>query len=62
LGKALAEAINERVGSAVGEFLSDVGRRQAEQQRRIREFQVCALLMSSYEAIVSDLETDLVLE
>ncbi|KAG6551851.1 hypothetical protein Mapa_006465 [Marchantia paleacea] len=39
LGKALAETINERVGSAIGEFLSDVGRQQAEQQKKIREFQ-----------------------
>ncbi|KAL2644593.1 hypothetical protein R1flu_012180 [Riccia fluitans] len=39
LGKALAETINERLGAAVGEFLSDVGRQQAEQQKKIREFQ-----------------------
>lgn len=39
LGKALAEAVNERLGSAIGEFLSDLGRRQSEQQKRIREFQ-----------------------
>jgi len=42
LGRALAEVVLERVGSAVGELLSDVGRAQAEQQQRIREFQVCA--------------------
>ncbi|KAJ4850985.1 hypothetical protein Tsubulata_033382 [Turnera subulata] len=39
LGKALAEALNERVESAVGEFLSTVGRLQAEQQRQIQDFQ-----------------------
>lgn len=40
LGRALAEVVLERVGSAVGEFLSDVGRAQAEQQQQIRQFQV----------------------
>ncbi|KAL5798789.1 hypothetical protein ACOSQ2_003609 [Xanthoceras sorbifolium] len=39
LGKALAEAVNERVESAVGEFLSTVGRLQAEQQKQVQEFQ-----------------------
>ncbi|EEF41262.1 uncharacterized protein At4g13200, chloroplastic [Ricinus communis] len=39
LGKALAEAVNERVESAVGEFLSTIGRLQAEQQRQIQDFQ-----------------------
>ncbi|KAK1552568.1 hypothetical protein Q3G72_019262 [Acer saccharum] len=39
LGKALAEALNERVESAVGEFLSTVGRLQAEQQKQVQEFQ-----------------------
>lgn len=40
LGKAVAEALNERIESAVGEFLSTVGRLQAEQQKQVQEFQV----------------------
>ncbi|KAM1107081.1 hypothetical protein ACFX2B_003844 [Malus domestica] len=40
LGKALAEAINERIESGVGEFLSTIGRLQAEQQKQVDEFQV----------------------
>lgn len=40
LGKALAEALNERIESAVGEFLSIVGRFQAEQQKQVQDFQV----------------------
>ncbi|KAI4329866.1 hypothetical protein MLD38_028202 [Melastoma candidum] len=39
LGKALAEALNERIESTVGEFLSTVGRLQAEQQKQVQEFQ-----------------------
>ncbi|KAH9297760.1 hypothetical protein KI387_029442, partial [Taxus chinensis] len=39
IGKAFAEALNERVGAAVGEFLSEVGRLQAEQQKQARDFQ-----------------------
>ncbi|XP_065876482.1 uncharacterized protein At4g13200, chloroplastic [Euphorbia lathyris] len=39
LGKAVAEAVNERIESAVGEFLSTIGRLQAEQQRQIQDFQ-----------------------
>ncbi|KAL1546656.1 hypothetical protein AAHA92_23224 [Salvia divinorum] len=39
LGKAVAEALNERVESAVGEFLSSIGRLQAEQQKQVEEFQ-----------------------
>ncbi|CAL5210885.1 unnamed protein product [Lathyrus oleraceus] len=39
LGKALAETLNERIESTVGEFLSNVGRLQAEQQRQVQEFQ-----------------------
>ncbi|XP_075522139.1 uncharacterized protein LOC142555248 [Primulina tabacum] len=38
LGKALAETLNERIESSVGEFLSIVGRLQAEQQKQIQEF------------------------
>ncbi|XP_042500924.1 uncharacterized protein At4g13200, chloroplastic-like [Macadamia integrifolia] len=39
LGKALAEALNERIESTVGELLSAVGRLQAEQQKQVQEFQ-----------------------
>ncbi|CBI37280.3 hypothetical protein VitviT2T_010021 [Vitis vinifera] len=39
LGKALAEALNERIESTVGEFLSVVGRLQAEQQKQVQDFQ-----------------------
>lgn len=39
LGKALAESVNERIESAVGEFLSAVGRLQAEQQKQVQDFQ-----------------------
>ncbi|XWS31301.1 hypothetical protein CRYUN_Cryun23aG0065300 [Craigia yunnanensis] len=39
LGKALAEALNERIESTVGEFLSAVGRLQAEQQKQVLDFQ-----------------------
>ncbi|KAI8574301.1 hypothetical protein RHMOL_Rhmol01G0343800 [Rhododendron molle] len=39
LGKALAEAVNERVESAVGEFFSALGRLQAEQQKQVQDFQ-----------------------
>lgn len=39
LGKALAEAVNERVESTLGDFLNTVGRLQAEQQKQVQEFQ-----------------------
>lgn len=39
LGKALAEAVTERIESTVGEFLSSVGRLQAEQQKQVQDFQ-----------------------
>ncbi|KAF8394162.1 hypothetical protein HHK36_020368 [Tetracentron sinense] len=39
LGKALAEALNERIKSTVGELLSSVGRLQAEQQKQVQDFQ-----------------------
>ncbi|KAF8402066.1 hypothetical protein HHK36_013018 [Tetracentron sinense] len=39
LGKALAEALNERIESTVGELLSAVGRLQAEQQKQVQDFQ-----------------------
>ncbi|KAG2712029.1 hypothetical protein I3760_04G105600 [Carya illinoinensis] len=39
LGKAVAEALNERIESTVGEFLSSIGRLQAEQQKQVLDFQ-----------------------
>ncbi|KAJ7571015.1 hypothetical protein O6H91_01G145200 [Diphasiastrum complanatum] len=39
LGKAFADTVNERLGSAIGEFLSEVGRKQAEQQKEVRKCQ-----------------------
>ncbi|XP_021767480.1 uncharacterized protein At4g13200, chloroplastic-like [Chenopodium quinoa] len=39
LGKALGEALTERIESTVGEILSTVGRLQAEQQKQVQEFQ-----------------------
>ncbi|KAL6968052.1 hypothetical protein U1Q18_033856 [Sarracenia purpurea var. burkii] len=39
LGKALAEALNERIESTVGEFLGALGRLQAEQQKQVQDFQ-----------------------
>ncbi|KAL3626757.1 cytochrome P450 [Castilleja foliolosa] len=39
VGKALGEALNERLESSVGEFLSIVGQFQAEQQKQLFEFQ-----------------------
>ncbi|KAM5563145.1 hypothetical protein ABKV19_018030 [Rosa sericea] len=39
LGRALAEALNERIESSVGEFLSTIGRLQAEQQKQVENFQ-----------------------
>lgn len=39
LGKAFAEAVNERIGTTVGEILSEIGRWQAEQQKQTLDFQ-----------------------
>ncbi|EOA17485.1 hypothetical protein CARUB_v10005813mg [Capsella rubella] len=39
LGKALAEVINERIESTVGEVLGTIGRFQAEQQKQVQEIQ-----------------------
>ncbi|TYI89128.1 hypothetical protein E1A91_D03G032900v1 [Gossypium mustelinum] len=39
LRKAVAEALNERIESTIGEFLSVVGRLQAEQQKQVQDFQ-----------------------
>jgi len=49
LGKAFAETVNERVGTVIGEILSDIGRRQAEQQKHIRDFQVAPFELSSMD-------------
>ncbi|KAE9445228.1 hypothetical protein C3L33_22874, partial [Rhododendron williamsianum] len=38
-GKAQAEAVNDRVESAVGEFFSTLCRLQAEQQKQVQDFQ-----------------------
>ncbi|KAG9439193.1 hypothetical protein H6P81_019358 [Aristolochia fimbriata] len=39
LGKALAEAVTERIESTVGEFFSTLGRIQAEQQKQVQDLQ-----------------------
>ncbi|XVF21408.1 hypothetical protein REPUB_Repub12eG0087900 [Reevesia pubescens] len=39
LGNALAEALIERIESTIWEFLSTVGRLQAEQQKQVLDFQ-----------------------
>eukprot|EP00271_Cylindrocystis_brebissonii_P014245 TRINITY_DN35542_c0_g1_i1.p1 TRINITY_DN35542_c0_g1~~TRINITY_DN35542_c0_g1_i1.p1 ORF type:complete len:213 (-),score=36.07 TRINITY_DN35542_c0_g1_i1:581-1171(-) len=39
LGRALADTVNERLGSALGELISDISRRQAEQRDQVRQFQ-----------------------
>ncbi|CAL9225052.1 unnamed protein product [Arabidopsis halleri] len=39
LGKALAEVINEKIESTVGEVLGTIGRFQAEQQKQVQEIQ-----------------------
>lgn len=52
LGKAVAEALNERVESAVGEFLSTIGRLQAEQQKQVQEFQVQFTIIVGWWRIV----------
>lgn len=44
LGKALGEALSERVESTIGELLSTVGRLQAEQQKQVQDFQVATNL------------------
>jgi hypothetical protein len=36
MGKALAETINERLGAALGNFLSDIAIADAERQRALR--------------------------
>ncbi|KAL4361977.1 hypothetical protein GQ457_04G022180 [Hibiscus cannabinus] len=43
LGKVVAKALNERIESTIGEFLSVVGRLQAEQQKQLQDFQVMRL-------------------
>lgn len=49
LGKALAEALNERIESTVGEFLSTIGRLQAEQQKQVQDFQVLCCSSRIYD-------------
>ncbi|CAI5526548.1 unnamed protein product [Closterium sp. Naga37s-1] len=52
LGKAVAEVVSERVGSAVGEILSEVGRRQAEQQQQLKQFQPVRLEQVNPKAVL----------
>lgn len=40
LGKAIGEALTERIESVVGEVLSTIGRVQSEQQKQVQDFQV----------------------
>jgi len=53
LGKALAETLNERIESTLGELLSTVGRLQAEQQKQVQEFQVKNIF--NWHCVVLDL-------
>lgn len=46
LGKAFAEALNERIESTVGEILSVVGQWQAEQQKQVQDFQVSSWIFT----------------
>eukprot|EP00976_Prorocentrum_cordatum_P112311 1195511-Prorocentrum_minimum.AAC.2 len=39
VGRAFAEVINEKLGTAVGELLSEVAKRDAERRREVRDFQ-----------------------
>ena len=39
VGRALADVVNEKVGSALGEFLSEVAKKDAERRRDIRDLQ-----------------------
>lgn len=48
LGKALAEVINERIESTVGEVLSTIGKFQAEQQKQVQEIQVLKFSLSVF--------------
>ncbi|GKB69925.1 hypothetical protein Tco_0931337 [Tanacetum coccineum] len=62
-----AEGLNERIRSTVGEFLSTVGRLQAEQQKQVQEFHVlhifyagmCSLLLLAVGADVRAYGTQL---
>ncbi|KAK2444930.1 Thioredoxin superfamily protein [Trifolium repens] len=54
LGKALAETLNERIESTVGELSSTVGRLQAEQQRQVHEFQYEPLSNTGYSSANGD--------
>mmetsp|Transcript_177 Transcript_177/g.454 ORF Transcript_177/g.454 Transcript_177/m.454 type:complete len:193 (-) Transcript_177:328-906(-) len=39
VGRALAEVVNEKLGTAVGELLSEVAKRDSERRREMRDFQ-----------------------
>ena len=39
VGRALADVLNERVGSAVGELLSDLAKKDAERRKEMKEIQ-----------------------
>lgn len=39
VGRALADVLNEKVGSALGEFLSEVAKKDAERRRDMRDLQ-----------------------
>jgi hypothetical protein len=51
LGKSFGEALNERIESTVGEFLSVIGQWQAEQQKQVLGFQV-RLIFTVYRLII----------
>lgn len=40
LGKAVAEALTERIEATVGEFVSVIGQWQAEQRKQVQDLQV----------------------
>lgn len=40
LGKAVAEAVTERIEATVGEFFSVIGQWQAEQRKQVLDLQV----------------------
>ena len=39
VGRALAEVVNEKLGTALGEVLSEVAKVDAERRRELKEFQ-----------------------
>lgn len=52
LGKALAEALNERIESTVGEFLGAISQLQAEQQKQVLDFQVVCNLSYTIDPLL----------